>query len=218
MWIAGPTIAFSLACSGATPDYAEAPTREDAPAAAAPAVQGGDGATLVSVVAGDVSCYLELAGGGPRNADFELCPGGAHDATPWIGQKVTVTTRKAEVMAASCAGNPECPDHDVVDLIMTVTPAGAEAAGEPAETCPRAVLEEALAQSDVAQAVNSKTLSDVKCNLTWATAHTVPPPDADGATVLFSRSAKGTWMAVNAGTSGWCDEVPEGDRAGLDCD
>lgn len=55
--------------------------------------------------------------------DFDLCAGGAKDATALVGKQVTYTTRKANVQAASCEGNPECTDSDEVDLVITITEA-----------------------------------------------------------------------------------------------
>ena len=40
-----------------------------------------------------------------------------------VGQRVTVTTRKANVLAASCQGDVDCGQSDEVDLVETITAA-----------------------------------------------------------------------------------------------
>jgi hypothetical protein len=108
--IGAMALGWSVACAG--DDGSEAP--------AAPAW------TLVSVTAGDASCYLEVRGadGASRTlpGDFELCPGGGQDASALVGERVAVDTRPGQVMAASCQGDPECPDHDAVALVVKLTP------------------------------------------------------------------------------------------------
>ena len=44
-------------------------------------------------------------------------------ATALVGQRVTVTTRKANVLAASCQGDVDCGQSDEVDLVETITAA-----------------------------------------------------------------------------------------------
>ena len=79
-------------------------------------------------------------------------------------------------------------------------------------------LEAALADSEVGGTVSWTELTDVRCTLTWATARCVPEGDLDAATVLFMRTAKGTWLAEAAGTGGVCHDVSEEDRPSLDCE
>ena len=96
-----------------------------APAAPAPAAAPVAG-TLKELQNGDRACYVVVDVDGAEQSlegDFELCAGGAHDATALIGQRVTWTTEKAKVQAASCEGAPDCTASDEVDLIMTLTPA-----------------------------------------------------------------------------------------------
>ena len=85
-----------------------------------------DVTTLVKLERGDVACYVTIqtqAGRQTRMGDFDLCPEGTYDATPLIGQHVKFATRKDKVMAASCQGNPDCPDSESVDLVVAIVPA-----------------------------------------------------------------------------------------------
>jgi hypothetical protein len=107
--------------SGAAP-AATAPAADTTPAAAAPAPPT---ATLRGLGAGDRACYVLLetaAGEVSQEGDFELCPGGTRDATPLIGQRVTWTTERANVLAAACEGNPDCGLSDEVDLVVRLEP------------------------------------------------------------------------------------------------
>lgn len=92
---------------------------------AAPAAAGPVG-TLRSLENGDRACYVVVdTDGGEQSieGDFELCPGGGHDASALIGQRVTWTTRKASVLAAACEGDVDCGKSDEVDLVTTITAA-----------------------------------------------------------------------------------------------
>lgn len=97
-----------------------------AAAPAAPAPAAGPAGTLKELQNGDRACYVVVdtaAGEQSIEGDFELCPGASKDASALIGQRVTWTTEKAKVQAASCEGNPDCADSDEVDLIVTITAA-----------------------------------------------------------------------------------------------
>ena len=80
--------------------------------------------TLKELQNGDAACYVVVVDGTEEKSlpgDFELCQGGKHDATALIGKKVTFTTEKQNVLAASCEGNVDCGKSDQVDLVMTIT-------------------------------------------------------------------------------------------------
>jgi hypothetical protein len=129
-WVVAVTAGWTLACASAPGDGveagAEAPEVEvpeaPEPASAAPSF------VLVGVTAGDAACYLELKGpsGDPvtMDADFELCPGGAHDATGLVGRSVRLEKKPLQVMAPSCQGDPECTESVTVDAVVGLTPAG----------------------------------------------------------------------------------------------
>jgi hypothetical protein len=101
--------------SGATPTTTPAATTTAGPTG-----------TLVDLQAGDRACYVVLrtdAGDQSIEGDFELCPGGARDASGFIGQAVVTSTEKASVLAASCQGDVDCGKSDQVDLVVTITAA-----------------------------------------------------------------------------------------------
>lgn len=83
--------------------------------------------TLVGLEQGDVACYVQLkdADGTEHNlhGDFELCEGGANDATAHIGKAVNYVTSKEKVMGDTCEGDPECTDTKVVDFVVKLKPA-----------------------------------------------------------------------------------------------
>jgi len=83
--------------------------------------------TLVSMEDGDRACYLTVRtdGGAERTefGDFRLCESGE-----LVGQRVLLTATPSQVQAASCQGNPDCPDTEAVNLVTNVDPAPA---GEP---------------------------------------------------------------------------------------
>ena len=88
------------------------------------ATTAGPTGTLMELQNGDRACYVIVdtdAGEQSIEGDFELCPGGGHDASALIGQRVTWTTQKANVLAASCEGDVDCGKSDQVDLITTIT-------------------------------------------------------------------------------------------------
>lgn len=67
-------------------------------------------------VAGDRACYLtvEDENGQSREqmASFELC-----EREDLVGRRARLHFEKAQVMAESCQGNPDCPDTETVDLV-----------------------------------------------------------------------------------------------------
>ena len=105
-----------LGCGGNAPS----------PAAPTPTAPAGPVGTLKELQNGDRACYVVVdTADGERSieGDFELCPGGGRDATALVGQRVTWTTAKANVLAASCEGDMDCGKSDEVDLITTISPA-----------------------------------------------------------------------------------------------
>lgn len=78
--------------------------------------------TITAMQAGDVACYVTLtdAAGATREemAAFEIC-----EQTGLVGTPVTIRTEMGNVMAASCQGDPDCPDSESVRLIVAATPA-----------------------------------------------------------------------------------------------
>ncbi len=79
--------------------------------------------TLLELQLGDRACYVvvktaedveeSLEGG------FDLCD--SDSAASLIGRKITYTTEKGNVMAASCEGSMNCGETDEVDLVVSVT-------------------------------------------------------------------------------------------------
>ena len=107
----------AAACGGKKDAISTTPTTNTA---AAPT------GTLKELQNGDRACYVVVdtaAGEQSIEGDFELCPGGAQDASALIGQRVTWTTEKANVLAASCEGDVDCGKSDEVDLIKTLSAA-----------------------------------------------------------------------------------------------
>lgn len=123
---AGDQPAAALAAAAATtptePAAAASPAADTPATPTAPA----EVATLLELVLGDRACYVHLAttaGDRSLEGDFELCAGGLRDATTLVGQRVTWTTRRDRVQAASCEGNPDCTASDEVDLVVSLTAA-----------------------------------------------------------------------------------------------
>ena len=82
--------------------------------------------TLTSLENGDRACYVSLDVDGAVQSiegSFELCAGGSQDATALIGQRVTLTRERANVLAASCEGDVDCGKSDEVDLVVSITAA-----------------------------------------------------------------------------------------------
>lgn len=76
-------------------------------------------ALLKSMEAGDVACYLTLVNARGEEttqmADFAIC-----EMDALIGRRVQIRRTKANVMAESCQGNPDCTDTETVNLISKV--------------------------------------------------------------------------------------------------
>ncbi len=70
-----------------------------------------------SLTSGDRACYMEIEDAQGKTssteASFELC-----EQTDLIGQRVQLTRESANVLAASCQGNQDCPDRDTVNLVV----------------------------------------------------------------------------------------------------
>lgn len=116
----GFLLIFLAACGGST--KAPAGPTEDRPVAATAA----ETVTLVELSQGDAACYVVVkdAAGNEQThpGTFDLCPGGAADASNAIGFPVQLTFGKQNVMAASCEGDPDCPDTEEVEAVMSITP------------------------------------------------------------------------------------------------
>jgi len=73
---------------------------------------------IKSMVAGDIACYLTLTDAdGERYenmADFEIC----ERERELLGRQVVLTFEQGRVQAASCEGDPECSDSEVVSLVV----------------------------------------------------------------------------------------------------
>lgn len=76
-------------------------------------------ALLKSMEAGDVACYLTLVNARGEEttqmADFAIC-----EMDALIGRRVQIRRTKANVMAESCQGNPDCTETESVNLISRV--------------------------------------------------------------------------------------------------
>jgi hypothetical protein len=113
---------------GTTSTASASVSSTDAPPVAAAPLTGE--AVLEGLELGDRACYVQLAtdaGSTSREGDFELCPGAARDASKLVGKRVVYTAERANVLAASCAGDVDCGKSDVVDIITTLVLAGATA-------------------------------------------------------------------------------------------
>ncbi len=103
-------------CGGQATAPTTAPPRDEPPAVV----------TLKALQNGDRACYVIVESDHGEQSiagSFELCPGGAQDATALIGKPIRFTTERANVAAASCEGNPECSDSDEVDLVTSISAA-----------------------------------------------------------------------------------------------
>jgi hypothetical protein len=82
-----------------------------------------DVVTLTEVSQGDAACYITVDDGGEsvtHPGSFVLCPGGEADAAALVGKEVVLTFEKAQMMAGSWGGDPECPDTEEVDAVMRI--------------------------------------------------------------------------------------------------
>lgn len=98
-----------------------------------PAADSGAG-VLTSLENGDRACYVVLrtpTGERSLPGAFELCAGQANDATGLIGKEVSYRTEKANVIAESCEGNPDCTESDEVDLVVELLAADGAASEGP---------------------------------------------------------------------------------------
>lgn len=72
---------------------------------------------IISAVAGDTACYLQIKDDSgmmhDEMASFDLC-----EAPELLNQPSEFSYERANVMAASCEGNPECTESDEVWLIV----------------------------------------------------------------------------------------------------
>jgi hypothetical protein len=119
-----------LGCAGspkrALPPEHDAPAEPPhAPDSATDPAPTDDG-VLTGLDNGDRACYVVLhrpSGDARLPGDFELCAGGAYDATALVGQRVRIATKKTPIQATSCQGNPDCADSELVDLVIAILPA-----------------------------------------------------------------------------------------------
>jgi hypothetical protein len=88
-------------------------------------------ATVVSMEAGDIACYVELKVGHQyqqKMANFEIC-----EQTHFIGKQVTLSYERGNVLSASCNGDMVCNKSDTVWLINKMTEAPPKRQGNPAQ-------------------------------------------------------------------------------------
>jgi hypothetical protein len=114
---------MAAACGSASKATTTPGGADEGPATAVDAAATG---TLRALDAGDTACSVTIEtpdGEVMMPAGFELCPGGERDATALIGQAVTWTTEKGNVLAAECEGDMDCGKSDEVELIVTLTAA-----------------------------------------------------------------------------------------------
>jgi len=80
--------------------------------------------TFVSVEQADTACYVTVhdAGGAEKTypGEFDLC---THDPIPAVGARVRIEWGTATILAASCEGNPDCPDSDEVQIVQKLVAA-----------------------------------------------------------------------------------------------
>ena len=62
------------------------------------------------------------AGGAEKTypGEFDLC---THDPIPAVGARVRIEWGTATILAASCEGNPDCPDSDEVQIVQKLVAA-----------------------------------------------------------------------------------------------
>lgn len=86
-----------------------------------PADTGKSRGTLTQLNAGDIACYAgfidEQGLSFSEMADFGIC-----ERTDLIGQQVYLEYKEANVYAASCQGNMDCPDTETVKLVAHLEP------------------------------------------------------------------------------------------------
>ena len=87
--------------------------------AGAPGGQGGGQAGVLNdLTMGDAACYLTITPEGGSElileGSFELCD----DAQGFVGSSVGWRTEPAQILAASCGGDPECSETEQIDLVV----------------------------------------------------------------------------------------------------
>lgn len=79
--------------------------------------------TVLTAELGDRGCYLTIEGEAAAATEimaaYDVC--GA-DADALVGNRYRATVEPGEVMAASCEGDPECPDTETVDMVTALEP------------------------------------------------------------------------------------------------
>lgn len=94
-------------------------------------------AVLSELQNGDRACYVVLDGGTPQEqtlpGSFDLCEGGAKDATKMIGTRINYRTERAAIAAESCQGAPDCAATDEVDLVVDLAAVDAPETTSPLE-------------------------------------------------------------------------------------
>lgn len=86
-----------------------------------PALADTGSVVIRSLDAGDRACYVGLENAKGKHiealASFEIC-----EQTDLIGKRVRLKRERASIMAASCAGNPDCTKSETVSLIVKAVP------------------------------------------------------------------------------------------------
>lgn len=99
-----------------------------APPVVTPSAPPADVVTLRALQNGDRACHVvfETGSGETKTHEgaFELCEGAENDASALVGQRVRFTTKRHNTFAMECRGVPDCIRTRVVDLIITIVPAG----------------------------------------------------------------------------------------------
>ena len=80
----------------------------------------------MSVEAGDAACYVVVKDSTGAEythpGDFELCPGGTHDASNLVGFPVALSFTQGNILAAECEGDVDCGKSDTVKLVSAIDP------------------------------------------------------------------------------------------------
>ena len=111
--------------TAAPPPATPAATPAPSPVATIVATGSGDG-RLVELAPGDRACYVTVeTPRGDRTIEgaFELCAGGARDASGMLGSLVVYETQTSRVLAAACQGDPACGESDEVAVVVAIRPA-----------------------------------------------------------------------------------------------
>ena len=82
--------------------------------------------TLKEVSQGDAACYVTVVDAAgvetTHPGTFDLCPGGAADASNYVGFPVQLTFGTQPMMGPSCEGDPACTETEEVEAVTTITP------------------------------------------------------------------------------------------------